>query len=274
MSRASSHSSSRSSRSSQPTASRRSSGHHRRRSSRLIRAARWLGGNAAFVLLAASVFLVLAVIGLAARGPAQASGSTPAASGPQWIALKSQAPGDILAAVRQSPLFTVNRSDNGDHLKDLSRVGVPQLVTELRLTPGSQGADCYAVPILDASGATVGVAVAWLNPAHTAIYVGYIRSYDVPLARWTGTLPSADQAVAIVRTQHHTGLRAHTHPQLVYFPFDFQGQQTGRVHWTAGGEGPDTPIWLVPGADGHDHLVGTDGRAYSVSELPVSPLAR
>lgn len=257
---------------SRATGRRRSS--RRRRSGTLIRAARWVGGNAAFVLLAGSIFLVLAVIGLAARGPAQAAGSAPAASGPQWIALKSQAPGDIIAAVRQSTLFTVNRSDNGDHLKDLSRVGTPQLVTELRVKAGGKGADCYVVPILNASGATVGAAVAWLNNTHTAVYVGYIRSYDVPLARWTGTLPSADQAAAIVQTRHHTPLRAHAQPQLVYFPFDFQGQRTGRVHWNAGGQGPDTPIWLVPGADGQDHLVGTDGQAYYLSQLPISPLAR
>jgi hypothetical protein len=247
-------------------------------SSRAARVARWLGGNAAFGLLAITVVFLIAAMGLAARNaPAHAVGQPSAATGqqtqPQWIALKSEAPGDIVAAVRQSRLFTVNRAGNGDHLTDVSHVGTPQFVRELRRSATSPGVDCYVVPILDGSGTTGGAAVAWLNPAHTAIYVGYIRAYDVPLASWTGTLPGADGAVGIVRAQHHAGLRKGAQPQLIYFPFDFQGRWSGRVTWSAGGEGPDTPVWLVAGDDGQDHVVGRDGHAYLVSELPLSPLA-
>lgn len=246
----------------------------RGRANRVARAARWIWGNAAFALLGISILIALGAIGLAAQNaPAHAAGQPPVVAGPQWIALKSEAPGDIVAAVRQSRLFNVNRSGKGDYLKDLSHPGTPQLVTELRLSASSQGVDCYVVPILNESGATVGAAVAWLNPAHTALYVGYIRAYDVPLPVWTGALPSSAQAAGIVQAQHHIGPRAAAQPRLVYFPFDFRGRWAGTVKWNAGGEGPDTPVWLIAGADGKDHVVGTDGHAYYASELPISPLA-
>lgn len=241
--------------------------------SRTVRVARWLWGNAAYALLVCSVAVLVGAIALATRhAPAQAAGDPQAASTtPQWITLHSQAPGDIIAAVRQSHLFTLNRSGNGDELHDVSRVGTPQLVTELRVPGQSQGADCYDVPILNRAGQTVGIAVAWLNPAHTAVYVGYIRAFDTPQATWLGALPAASQAASAVQAQQHTAARAGTRPQLVYFPFDFQGRWAGTVHWSAGGEGPDTPVWLIPGADGQDHIVGTDGRAYLVSQLPLAP---
>jgi hypothetical protein len=240
----------------------------------MVRALRWVWGKAAFALLGVSILIFVGAMAVAAGGaPVGAVGAAPTSSGPQWIALKSEAPGDILAAVRQSRLFNVNRSENGDYLKDLSHLDVPRLVTELRLSASSQGIDCYVVPILDRSGNTVGAAVAWLNPAHTATYVGYIRAYDAPLLAWTGTLPSSAQAVRITQVHHHIGLRAAAQPRLVYFPFDFHGRWAGTVKWNAGGEGPDTPVWLVPGADGKDHVVGADGHAYYVRELPISPLA-
>jgi hypothetical protein len=260
-----------SSRSSRATTNRRSA---RRRSRRLLRVARWLGGNAAYVLLGLAVLVTLATLAaVASRAPAQAADSAsaqPAASSPHWITLRSQAPADILAAVRQSALFTVDRSGTGDYLKDVSHLSAPQLVTELRLTPTSPGVDSYVVPIRDRAGTTMGVAVAWLNPAHSAVYVGYIRSYDTPQPAWPGALPRADQAQAAVGAQRHTSLRAHAQAQLVYFPFDFAGQQAGRVHWNAGGQGPDTPVWLVPGADGQNYIVGTDGHAYTIDELPLA----
>lgn len=33
---------------------------------------------------------------------------------------------------------------------------------------------------------------------------------------------------------------------------------------------PADPIWLVPGADGQDHIVGADGRAYYLKDLPIA----
>jgi len=237
---------------------------------------RWAAQNVGFALLGLSVAAILLAFGSLMASPARhAQADRLASSEPQWIALKSHAPADIIAAVRQSRLFNQNLSGNGDFLKDLSQLGTPVLVQQVHAGKGAQPRDCYDVPILDATGATggtMGVAVAWLNPARTAISVGYLRAYDVP-QRWPATV-GADQAVRIVVAEHRTGVRSGTSPQLVYFPFDFQSQWRGQLHWTAGGELADNPIWLVPGADGQEHFVGVDGHAYHPADLPLDPRAK
>ncbi len=256
--------------------------HARRRSRRrspLARSARWAAQNASFALLALSIVAVMVALGSLMASPTrQVQADQLAGSEAQWITLRSHAPADILAAVRQSRLFKQNRSGTGDFLKDLSRLGLPVLVQQVHAGTGAQPRDCYDVPILDATGATgvtggsggtMGVAVAWLNPARTAISVGYIRAYDVP-QRWPATV-SADQAVRIVAAEHRIGMRSGASPQLVYFPFDFEVQWRGQLHWTAGGELADSPIWLVPGADGQEHFVGVDGHAYHLADLPLDP---
>jgi hypothetical protein len=41
--------------------------------------------------------------------------------------------------------------------------------------------------------------------------------------------------------------------------FNSIAYQTGQITWSAGGAGPQNPIWLVPGADCKLYFVGTDG---------------
>jgi hypothetical protein len=237
---------------------------------RLVRLGRAVWANAGFALLAVAVLATMVAIGVAARNAPAQAGQDQSAVGPQWIPLRSSSPADIIAAIRQSRLFNLDRSGTGDQLHDLSHVGTPQLVREVQPNPRSPGADCYALPILSASGATVGVAIAWLNATHSAVYIGYIRDYDQPQTGWPVGLPGAAQAVAVVQGQHQARLRAGGQPELVYFPFDFRAQWSGTLSWHAGGEGPDDPIWRVPGDDGRDHFVGTNGRAYYLNELPLA----
>jgi hypothetical protein len=63
-----------------------------------------------------------------------------------WIPLKSQAPGDILAAVRQSTLFNVDRSGGGDYISDLSHLGTPVFVHGLSAPGGPVEPDFYVIP--------------------------------------------------------------------------------------------------------------------------------
>lgn len=246
---------------------------------------RWLTwsnvfGNASFLLLGLAV---IAVVGALAAGcqPSPGSGakpgSTPAASATpttqaesgEWIALRSTAAADILAAARQSSLFRGDQSESGDHA-DLSRLGAPVFVRAIQ-PPGAPAGlypDFYVVPVLDASGAATDAAELELNPTHTAIQVIAIVTYSQPHADGAIASLTASAAIAAVSAQQHSAPRAGTSPQLVYFPADPTAQQTGA--WTGGGAFPADPIWLVPGADGHDHLVGDDGRVYDPEQLPLA----
>lgn len=188
-----------------------------------------------------------------------------------WIPLRSSAPADILAAARQSSLFQQDQGGNGDHVSDLSRLGAPVLVRALQPAgaPAGQYPDFYVVPILNASGAATDAAELELNPAHTAIQVIAIVTYGQPRAHGAITRLPESAAIAAVRTQQHVAPRPDVGPRLVYFPADAAAQETGHVTWTGGGEFPADPIWLVPGADGRDHVVGVDGRTYSLTQLPM-----
>ena len=198
---------------------------------------------------------------------------TPTAPSDPWIPLKSQSADDVLAAVRQAPFLQVvaGAPPGSDGYFDVSHLGTPVLVLAYRVPPHYEGTDYYEVPTLMASNMVDGTIDAQLNAKHTAIYVGSISSSD-PAARWPSKLVSPSQANAIVEVQHHTSLRAGARITLMYMAtYDTAAVETGQINWNAGGAGPMDPIWLVPGADGTDHFVGTDGRAYSISQLPLTP---
>lgn len=257
-----------------------------RRHSIQARGVRWSAwsavfGHASFLLLGLAVVAALGALAVAGCQPSPGSGARSATSAAsatapatqtapgEWIALRSTGAADILAAARQSSLFQEDQSQSGDHA-DLSRLGAPVLVRAIQ-PPGAPAGlypDFYVAPVLDASGAATDAAELELNPAHTAIQVVAIVTYSQPHAGGAIASMTASGAVAAVSAQHHSALRAGASPQLVYFPADAATQQAAA--WTGGGEFPADPIWLVPGADGSDHLVGDDGRAYYTSQLPLA----
>lgn len=186
-----------------------------------------------------------------------------------WIPLRSASSTDIIAAAKQSTLFHVDRSGPGDHLNDISRLGVPQLVRALHVAGKANAPDYYVIPIEDTSGQTVGSAELQLDTAHTAVMVAAIITYVKPYAANSITWMTSDAAVAAVQTQHHVSLHAGILPRLVYYPGDSDAQQTGKAPRVSG-QSPAEPVWAVPGTDGQDHIVATDGNVYRPSELPMA----
>ncbi len=265
-------------------------------SGKFMRAARHFGNNVSFLLLIVALFLTAGAVGLAARNisHADASGtggpsagaaragngpSTPTCGAPglaacpaslRWIPLKSESPADIIAAARKSPLFNVDRSGNGDYVKDLSHLGTPVLVHALHAPNGIALPDCFVIPVHDGSGATMAAAELELNPSRSAILVMAIVTYTHPHPH--DTIPRMSEAAALsaVAAQHHTSLHSSAQPELVYFPINAYAQATGKIVWVSGGEYPADPIWLVPGADGQDHIVGGDGHVYYLKDLPIA----
>ena len=187
---------------------------------------------------------------------------------PVWIPLASTAPADIVAAARKSPLIMTVSSGQGDTV-DVTRLGTPVLVRAYLISSSNPLPDYYDIPARDASGATIGVVLCTLNSQHTAISVDDIVGYSSPRSAGTITTLSAQDAVNAVSSQTHVAPRAGAAAELIYFPFDQMAEDTGKINWKAGGNTPYDPMWLVPGADGQDHLVGSDGHVYAPSQLPV-----
>src|SRR5262249_32810083 len=124
-------------------------------------------GPFAFVLLALAVCGLFAAIALVsgnvpsgaasgALGLCGGSDVSPCDARADWIALRSTASGDIIAAARSSTLFREQRTGNGAQLQDLSRLGTPLLVQPLRPSTRVGGQivvypDFYVIPILKAA---------------------------------------------------------------------------------------------------------------------------
>lgn len=241
-------------------------------------------GNAVFVLLGLSVLGLVVVLGFTlSQLPSGSAASRPQgdisaanASAPDdqgiWIPIRSTAAADLIAAARQSSLFTQNRSEAGDHVADLSRLGTPVFVRPLRRISSVQGTlpDFYVIPILNAQGDTTDAAELEMNPPHSAIHVIAIVTYAQPRPSGAIAQLTPQAAMASVETRHHAKQRSGTQAQLVYFPLDAEEQQTGKLVWTSGGEFPADPVWLIQGSDGKDHIAGNDGAVYFSSQIPES----
>jgi hypothetical protein len=259
------------------------------------RFARWLRRHALYVFAAVAGALMLGFTGVSAaillhQPPARAylidtptptlpvaptatprcgTSTTPACPTPppEWIPLAAQTPQAVLAAVRESGLFNVDRSGNGDYF-DVSRLGTPQLVEEYRVpgwyTNHTPLGEFYAIPVLDTSGTTtIAVAQALLNPRTRPSTPRRSSARAVPGG--VVNLVSRQAAIADVQAQQHTGLRAGASARLVYIPSD------PTIIYRPGialiGGSPSNPAWLVPGTDGQDHIVGEDGHVFTLTQL-------
>jgi hypothetical protein len=238
-------------------------------------------GNGAFALLGITLIGLAALVAfgvlrtpsmrLAATINAQQGNQDSSSLASGWIPLRSTAPTDIIAAARQSDLFRHNMADGGDHVADLSRLGTPVYVQAIqpRGAAAGQYPDFYVIPVLNSAGAVTDAAELQLNRAHKAIHVIAIATYAQPRPSGALTAMSSANALAALKGQRHLAARQGSVPTLAYFPGDAAAQETGQVTWTGGGEFPADPIWLMPGANGHDYIAGTDGRVYDVNQLPM-----
>jgi hypothetical protein len=229
-------------------------------------------GNLVYVVLGGAALLFAAILIAAAQHiPPSAASDTSATTNYSsgWIPLKSTSSSAIIAAARQSTLFNVNRKGSGDFLKDLSHLEAPVLVRALQ-TPGSVVMpDYYIIPIDNATGKMVGAAELELNASHTSIQVTSIVTYTSAHPHGQVSQVAKSAALMDLANQRRVAVRSGAQPQLVYIPIDAAALETGEVVWNGGGTSPTDPVWLIPGADGQNHLVGADGHAYEMSSVPV-----
>lgn len=81
---------------------------------------------------------------------------------------------------------------------------------------------------------------------------------------------TASNVVAALATQRHLSLKAGTSPELVFFTSAASYAGQPNIQWQSGGTSPVDPIWHLVGADGNDYFVGTDGKAYGLSQIPIA----
>ena len=134
-----------------------------------------------FVLLGVALLSFLVALSVSFGQTAQAGSKYTAPIGAAgWIPLHARTASAIIAAAQQSPLVHVDRSGAGDYLKDLSRLGMPQLVVGYSTQPGVVLNNYYILPILDAQGNAIGAAELVLNANQSAIKVQSLDTYAQP----------------------------------------------------------------------------------------------
>ena len=187
-----------------------------------------------------------------------------------WIPLSADTPGAVLTAWTQSDLYAAvqqsNKTGRGDAQYDISHPDTPVFVRELHLPGIDIIGDSYVIPLDLPDGSIWGVVITYVNDTHTAIRISTIGSIGVVLPHNTLCRTSEAQAVQAVQAQHGVSVRAGTKPYLVFFPVPNELLNSGQ--WKAGGSGPANPLWLIPGTDGRDHIMGNDGKVYYTSQLP------
>lgn len=134
---------------------------------------------------------------------------------------------------------------------------------------GAHVSDYYVLPILDTAGATSDVLEYQLNADHSALRFVTVVSYLKPFVNGIVRFSSV-QATAAIQTQRHVMAKAGAQPYLVFFPTNAAARQDGTVVWNGGGDAPDDPIWMIPGGDGVNYVLGNDGKVYAQKDLPIS----
>lgn len=190
-----------------------------------------------------------------------------------WIPLTANTPDAVLQAARQSALFNENRSGGGDYASDLSHLETPILVHLYRhgssYVPPAADYDEYAIPVDNTAGNIVDVMVCNINASHTAIEVTMIAGVDPrPHGQLARTPETEAESEALA--QHGVSVRAEILPHLIFIVVDATLIETGKITWNGGGLSAVDSLWVIPGSDGQDHIVGNDGKVYHPDELPLN----
>jgi hypothetical protein len=153
---------------------------------------------------------------------------------------------------------------------DFSHPDTPVFVRDLHAPGDKIFPDIWVLPFDLPDGQIGFYGFCDINAAHTAIRVDGARSIGTPRPHGQLAVYTSAQAVSRVEALSHVGLKPGARPYLVYAPIDAGLVETGQAQWSqSAGGGPGSPLWLVPGADGKDRILGDDGRIYFPWQIPV-----
>ena len=261
-------------------------GHHRQNRGTAILTFLGIG-----IAMIAVVGLVLMIIAVQGSRVASASGGGPPGPTPPgrhvcgttgepacppddlgWVAITSESPGAVSAAIAKSEHFTMMQSHY-----NYASLDIPALVHSFGPHTGSQyyDDDHWVVSVRDASSREVGVFDFVYDRANHRLRFSSFGALGEmnPNAHQAFPSLSADMAVAQLKSQRKLGVQPGKQPELIFFPINPRWRDlTSPVHnWRGGGEAPTDPMWHIVGSDGHDYFVGVDLHTYVLANLPFAP---
>lgn len=191
----------------------------------------------------------------------------------KWFSINSGSAADILSAAKCTDMFQ-SASQGTDLIANALRTGTlanPVLVKPYR---GDVGLTQYwVIPVVASNNHPLALLTFMFNPQSRLIHEGEFDAVTGNMFYMNRSFPAvtATMSIAAVSTEQHMAIVQGRAPELIYFPGDRIGLETGKNSWRAGGTVVIDPIWRVPGADGNWHYVDHDGHAHINTEIPVDP---
>jgi hypothetical protein len=191
----------------------------------------------------------------------------------RWFSINSGSAADIVSAVKCTDMYQ-SASQGDDLIARALQTGTlapPVLVKPYRSDVGLS--QYWVVPVVDANNRPLALLTFFYNPQSRLIHEGEFDAVTGNMFYVNHAFPAvtASMSVASVSSEQHVSAVVGQAPELIYFPGDLAGLQSGRNHWQAGGTAVIDPIWRVPGADGKWHYVDHDGHAHMNTDIPVDP---
>ena len=196
------------------------------------------------------------------------------------IPLRSTAPADVLAAMRETTMYS-SLQTSPDLIGDAFRtgtVGVPVLVRYYRDNAGQSS--YWVLPIMNTSNIPMALLEYSYDEVHHTMEASQFGAVTNNMFYTTHHFPyiTSSQAIAIVQQKLQTHQSLQSSPELIYFfsglgdPRTLTPEQEKKM-WKLGGYSADDPIWRVKGTDGHWYYVDHNGQAHLGKDIPVGPYA-
>lgn len=191
----------------------------------------------------------------------------------RWFSINSGSVADILSAVKCTDMFqsATLGSDLIAHALQTGTLANPLLVKPYRNNVGLS--QFWVVPVVDSNNYPLAMLTFFYNPQSRLIHEGEFDAVTGDMFYVHHTFPAvtASMSVSAVSTEQHMTAAQGQTPDLIYFPGDLVGLETGRIHWQEGGTSVIDPIWRVPGKDGKWHYVDHNGHTHVNTDFPVDP---
>jgi hypothetical protein len=191
----------------------------------------------------------------------------------KWFSINSGSAADILSAVKCTDMFqsALQGNDLIAYALHTGTLADPMLVKPYRSDAGLS--QYWVVPVVDSNNHPLALLTFFYNPQSRLIHEGEFDAVTGNMFYVNHPFPAvtANTAIAEVGRADHVAVAQGRTPDLIYFPGDLAGVETGKNNWQGGGTAVIDPIWRVPGADGQWRYVDHNGHAHVSTEIPVDP---